>query len=181
MKAYIPARFAFPITLVLFAAIVAPGRGVARVDVDPVQAADLERAVDSSVGGVVPRVFRDARATYLGGYGMIVTIEVTLDIPRNPFSASRSPEDARASAMEVIEAIRQRSVELLGAELPRIEGLGADERLTVVVYTVNPNPVDLPDLPSQILISVSKGDAVALASGALTAAAFAERVEVRED
>lgn len=169
------------ITLAFFVAITLPGSGVARADVDPAQAADLERTVDSVVGNIVPNVFRNARATYLEGYGVIVTIEVALDVPRHPFSAAREPADVRASALERVRSIRQQSIDLLGKQAPAIDGLASDERVTVVVYTVNPNPVDLPDLPSQIVVSVSKGDAVALASGALTAAAFAQRVEVRED
>jgi hypothetical protein len=53
--------------------------------------------------------------------------------------------------------------------------------VSVVVYMVNPNPVDLADLPGQIVVSARKQDAIDLESGRVTAAVFADRVRVRED
>lgn len=150
-------------------------------DVDAAEAANLERSVNSLVGGLVPNVFRDARATYLEGYGVAVTIEVALDVPRNPFNSSRSAADTRESALQRIAAIRQETIRLLASEALRIDSLGADEMLSVIVYMVNPNPVDLPDLPSQVVVSARKQDAIDLESGTVTPAGFADRVRVRED
>jgi transposase len=110
-----------------------------------------------------------------------VTIEVGLDVPRNPFSASRPIEDVRRSATGRVSSIRQSAIDVLANEAVRIDGLESAETVTVIVYTVNPNPVDLPDLPDQIVISVRKQDALDLRSGTTTRAVFAERARIRED
>jgi hypothetical protein len=167
--------------LTFFLVVFVPGAGLVRADVDAAEAANLERTVDSMVGQLVPNVFRNARATYLEGYGVIVTIEVALDVPRTPFTSSRSPADVRESALGRIASIRQGAIGLVGNEAPGIEGLLPEEMVSVVVYMVNPNPVDLADLPGQIVVSARKQDAIDLESGRVTAAVFADRVRVRED
>src|SRR5256885_15204702 len=48
----------------------------------------LQMAVNDAVNKTVPGfgVLQGAKGTYLDGYGVVVTVEVALEPPRNPFS-----------------------------------------------------------------------------------------------
>ena len=69
---------------------------------------------------------------------------------------------------------------LLGQHVATLDGLGADEQLAIVIYMLNTNPVDLPDLPTQLVVSATKQDGTELRSAVISAAEFADRVTVRE-
>ena len=154
----------------------------AQARVDSEQTDAFTSAINESFRAIVPQLFQESRATYLEGYGMVVTVEVGLERPRNPFSgSSRSPEEVRRSSLERMEALTSSAVELLGVHAAQLDSLGADERVTVVIYLVNPNPVDLPDLASQLVISVRKQDALDLGSDTISASTFNKRVSIRED
>ncbi len=143
--------------------------------------ASLEAAVDQRVGDIVSGpVLQRARATYLEEYGVVVTVEVALERPRNPFSAGRDrePAEVRRSSEASRSALKEMAVALLRQHIPNWDGLGTDERMTIVIYMLNTNPVDLPDLPTQLQVSTRKQDVIDLP--AASAAAFANRVTIRE-
>ena len=154
---------------------------VAYARVDSPQTEAFTAAVDESFRAIVPQLFQDSRATYLEGYGVVVTVEVGLEPPRNPFSnSSRTPEEVRRSSLQRLEALKSSTVELLGTHTAGLESLGANEQVSVVIYLMNPNPVDLPDLASQLVISARKQDALDLQSETITTSTFTERVSIRE-
>ena len=138
-------------------------------------------AVDAEVAAVVPgQMLQRAKATYLDRYGVVVTIEVAFERPRNPFSAARAPDVIRQSSEVHRSQLKEIAIRLLGQHVATFDGLGADEQLTIVVYMLNTNPVDLPDLPTQLVVSATKRDGTDLRSAVISAAEFADRVTVRE-
>lgn len=159
----------------------APHAVTGAADVAPEEAMALTSAIDARLGAIVPNVFQEAKATYLDDYGLVVTAEVALAQPRNPFVGPGDPELTRSQSRARLDALQEGAVEVLGERVPEIDGLLPEERVTLVIYVINPNPVDLPDLPAQLVFSVRKRDADDYRAGALDDAAFRQRVGARED
>ncbi len=147
----------------------------------PESRAAIAAAVDDGVAGIVPGpMLQLAKTTYLEGYGVVVTVEVALEPPRNPFSGVRGPDEVRRSSEMRRARLREMAVELLGQYVSTFDGLSADEQLTIVIYLLNTNPADLPDLPSQLVMSARKQDGSDLRSAVISETAFADRVTIRE-
>jgi hypothetical protein len=72
-------------------------------------------------------------------------------------------------------------MDLLAEQVAGLDGLRPDEHVSLVIYMVNANPVDLPDIPAQMVISVLKQDALDMASGTIDEAVFRQRISIRED
>ena len=60
----------------------------------------LQQSVDGLVNPIVGRLLQPSKATYLEGYGVVVTLEVALTTPRTPFSSSVSPSDVQATVAQ---------------------------------------------------------------------------------
>ena len=149
-------------------------------DIDPEHVVALTADVDAGLGAVVPYVFQEAKGTYLEDYGLVVTVEIALEPRRSPFSTLRSPEEIRSSSHERLEAVRTTAAALLGDRVADLDGLLPNERVSLVIFILNPSPVDLPDLPAQIVLSLRKQDAMDRRSGELTDADFSQRLTIRE-
>ena len=121
----------------------------------------LQGAVNDVVGITVPGfgVLQAARGTYLEGYGVVVTLELALEPPRNPFTALKSPGDVRTNVGQRRKNTEEKLSDLLKQRTPLLESIVPAESATIIVYLLNTNPADLPDLPSQIVLSVKKQDA----------------------
>ena len=137
--------------------------------------------VDAQVAGIVPGpTLQTAKATYLVGYGVVVTVEVAFERPRNPFSGARTPDEIRRSSEMHRSQLKEMAVRLIGERVSEVDGLAADEQLTIVIYMLNINPVDAPDLPTQLVVSARKQDGVDLRSELISPSAFSDRVSIRE-
>ena len=147
----------------------------------PVAPAAIAAAIDEQVGRIVSgSILQTAKTTYLEGYGVVVTIEVAFERPRNPFSAPRDPDVVRQSSEMRRAELKEMAVELLGQHLSAFDGLDSNDQVTIVIYMLNTNPADLPDLPTQIVVSARKQDGADLRSAAISSAVFADRVTIRE-
>ena len=149
-------------------------------DVDPEHVVALMADVDAGLGAVVPSIFQEAKGTYLEDYGLVITVEIALEPRRSPFSTRRSPEEIRSSSHERLEAVRTAAAALLGDRVADLNGLLPNERVSLVIHILNPSPVDLPDLPAQIVLTLRKQDAMDRRSGALSDADFRQRLTIRE-
>ena len=123
----------------------------------------LQTAVNDSVSGIVSGlgVLQAARGTFLEGYGIVVTMEVALEPPRNPFTAMKTSNDVRETVNQKHKAMVEKLTSLLKQKTPTLESIGPTESATVIVYMLNANPGDLPDLPAQLVLTVKKQDAAA--------------------
>jgi hypothetical protein len=130
----------------------------------PPQAADhfkkdrmtLQADVDEVVNPAVARITRDSMASYLDGYGVVVVLEVTLELPPNPFSSPKTGGQLRSSVERRQKDIKEKVSEFLKQRVVKTESVGATESLTVVVHMLNVTRADVPDLPTQLVISVRK-------------------------
>ena len=84
--------------------------------------------VDAQVAGIVPGpTLQTAKATYLVGYGVVVTVEVAFERPRNPFSGARTPDEIRRSSEMHRSQLKEMAVRLIGERVSEVDGLAADE------------------------------------------------------
>ena len=68
----------------------------------------LQQSVDGLVNPIVGRLLQPSKATYLEGYGVVVTLEVALTTPRTPFSSSVSPSDVQATVAQRSRELKQK-------------------------------------------------------------------------
>ena len=143
--------------------------------------AAITAALDDAVSSIVPGpLLQRSKATHLDGYGLVVTVEVALEPPRNPFSGAKKPEEIRRSSSARRETLKGKAVELLQNTVAGLASVGPDERVAIVIHMLNTNPVDLPDLPTQLVVSVGKHAALDLQAQRISPAAFRDRVDIRE-
>ena len=125
------------------------------------EALTLGAAVDSAIGAAVPgrSPFQSgAKATYLEGYGAVVTIETALEPPRNPFSSPKTPAENRSIMTQRLENLQKSLEKLLQERTGKLESLAGTDSITLVVYIFNANPGDAPDFPSQLIFTAKKED-----------------------
>ena len=128
-------------------------------DVTPV-----ERAITDAVNAIVPGtgLFQTAKGTYLEGYGAVFVLQTMLEPPRNPFTGNKSPAEVRASIAQRKTEIQNRLTSLLRDRVGAMESLSPAESVSIILYLINSNPADTPDLPSQIVFTVKKQDATSI-------------------
>ena len=152
-----------------------------QVDNFKVASARLTGVLDDRVASIVPGpLLQRSKATYLEDYGMIVTIEIALERPRNPFSAVKLPEELRRLNKERRESLKEGAISLLKKNVAELEALSSNDWVTVVIHMLNTNPADLPNLPTQLVVSAKKRDVTALGFGRISELIFRSRLRVRE-
>jgi len=146
--------------VLLFSVSAFAGIDKAQMDSFKKEAVVLRGAIGDAVGSVIPgRSYMDLpKATYLEGYGAVVTLEVSLGPTRSPFSSPETPEQVRKIVTERRKDITQKLEAALKKRVPDMQSVAPTDSVTVVLYLLNSNPADVPDLPSQILFTVKKQD-----------------------
>jgi hypothetical protein len=121
----------------------------------------LQKATNDTMGGIVSAlgVLQAARGTFIDGYGVIVTMEVALEPPRNPFTAMTTAADVRSTVAQKHKATVDKLTNVLKEKVATLESIGPTESATIIVYLLNANPGDLPDLPAQLVLTIKKQDA----------------------
>lgn len=118
----------------------------------------LQAEVAKAVGDTGAQVMSPPKAAFLEGYGVVVSVSVALEPPASLFSSS-----GVAGKDEVIRNVtrRQKDVKdkltaMVKQRVTSMESVGAEESLTIVVHLENYNPRDVPNLPRQLIFSVTK-------------------------
>ena len=120
----------------------------------------LRGAIDDIMNATVAGrgVMESSKATYLEGYGAVLTLEASLEPPRNPFTSPKTPAEVRTIVNDRRKAIETKITNLLKDRVGKMDSIAPTDSVTVVVYLFNSNPADVPDLPSQLVFSVKKQD-----------------------
>ena len=127
-------------------------------DVTSIQAG-VNEVVNSTIPGL--GLLQAAKGAYLDGYGIVVSVEVALEPPRNPFNVLTTSDNVRATVSQRQKTMMDKLTTLLKQKVPVLELVGPAESVAIIVNLLNTNPADLPDMPSQIILSVKKQDAAA--------------------
>jgi len=128
-------------------------------DVLKKETSTLANGVDKVISAAVPntRPFQTAKATYLDGYGIVVTIETALEPPRNLFSNAKTPAETRTAMNQRLSELEDGIKGLLKDRAGTLQSVSDSESITVVVYISNFNP-DVPNFPAQIVFTAKKED-----------------------
>ena len=145
--------------------LVAPAFAQSAVDVHQFkkEAGAFQAAINDTVAAVIPGIgpSPDTHGTYLDGYGAVFTLEVSLERPRNPFTATASAADVQQNVRRRQKEIKEKVVALLKQKAADLKFLSPAESIAVVIHLINTNPADVPDLPGQIVVSAKKQDIAA--------------------
>jgi hypothetical protein len=144
-------------------------------------APNITSSLNALADEVVPGpLLQKAKATLLDDYGVILSLEVRLDAPPNPFARRRPVESLRRLSTARLRTLKDRIVDFMGETLPDLGAISPSESLTVVVHVLNTNPVDMPDLPMQVMFTATRQDAMDLAEGKISQENFRSRVRITE-
>jgi len=150
------------VSILLFAATTFAQVDNAQIESFKKESVGLQSTIDDAVSSVVAgrSYLQPAKATYLEGYGAVFTLEASLEPTRTPFMNAnpKSPAEVRATVNERRKAITQKMEGVLKKGVGAMQSIGPNESVTVVLYLLNSNPADVPDLPSQILFTIKKQD-----------------------
>src|SRR5262245_36435754 len=154
MKKTILCIFLFAVSA--FAAEVDKGQ----LDLFKKESTALRGAIDDIMNATVAGrgLMESANATYLEGYGAVLTLEASLEPPRSPFTSPKTPAEVRTIVNGRRKAIETKVESLLKDRIGKMESIAPADSVTVIVYLFNSNPADVPDLPSQLVFTVKKQD-----------------------
>jgi hypothetical protein len=133
----------------------------AQIDLFKREAADLQLAVHEAVQSLVPGpdgILELPRAAYLEGYGVAVSLQATFGPTRNPFSSPKTPAEVRKIVSERKKAVQERLERLLKDRVAKMQSIGETGSLTIAMHLLNSNPADVPDFPTQLLLTVKKAE-----------------------
>jgi len=148
-------RFVLAGLFVLLAAL--PLAAQSKTDSFRKEADALQRAADQAVSEVPGiSVLQAAKAAYIAEFGVVVTMEVALEPPRNPFS-SGAPDHAQLLAKQ--KQVRDKMKQFLSQHAAAVQSVEGGQFVAVVVHLFNSNPVDSPNLPRQMVFVAKKSDA----------------------
>lgn len=148
-------------TLWMFASV-----AVAQVDKGPFEAAfkkeavSFQAAVDDAVNSVVPGpaagVTEHAKATFLEGYGVVVSLEASLEPGHTPFSSPKTLAELRTIVVQRRKDVQSKLEALMKDRIAKLSAVGDMESLTIAIHLFSSSP-DL-QLPKQIVLTVKKQD-----------------------
>jgi hypothetical protein len=120
----------------------------------------LQDSVDGLVTESRGTIMSESKASWIEGYGVVVSVEVALEPPRNALfpsagaPSSRNEAEARATARQ--KDIKDKVTAFLKQRVGAMQSLGAEDSLAIAVHLMNTNPAFTPNLPHQLVFSVSK-------------------------
>ena len=132
----------------------------ARVDLIKKETASLRAVVQDAISSLAPNAetLESPKATYLEGYGVVVTLYVKLGPrPGNPFNGFKSPQEIKAGAEKGRKDLQEKMEALLKQRSGTMESVSTNESVSIVIYLL-PIPADLPELPAQLILTAKKQD-----------------------
>jgi hypothetical protein len=123
------------------------------------ESAPLQNVVEEVVNSALPGfsgVLEHAKATYIDGYGVVVSLEVTLEPGYSPFSTPKTPGELKSLTAKRRKEIEENLERLLKDRVAKLQCLGDSDALTIAMHLFNAHPVDLPNLPTQIQLTLKK-------------------------
>jgi hypothetical protein len=122
----------------------------------------LQTDFDKLVSEVGARAMSPAKAAFIEGYGVVVSLDVALEAPNalTLFGGSSSKATVVANVNGRRKKITDQISALIKQRVVSLNSIGPEDSLAVAVHLQNYNPADVPDLPRQLVFTVSKASQV---------------------
>ena len=130
--------------------------GSAQVDAFKKEMDPLQKSVETTVTPLVARVFSSPKATYIDSIGVIVSVEVMLEQPQNPFGAAKSAEQVKTVVNQRRKDLREKLTELLKVQVAKSTSVADTESMAVIVHLLPTTRADVGEQPTQLVLSVKK-------------------------
>src|ERR1051325_1809312 len=120
------------------------------------EAPGLQQSVDQTAREVPgASILQTSKATYIEEFGIVVSLEVALETPRNPFGDANAD---RGNLADKQRQLKDKMRQLLTKKAATLQTVGPEQSIVIVVHLFNSNPVDNPNLPKQFMFMVKKSD-----------------------
>ena len=129
---------------------------VPQLDTFKKEMAPLQSAVDTVITSTGSQVLQRSRATYLEGYGIVVSLEIAFETPQNPFSGYKTPTEVRAIVAQHRKDVQEKMTAFVKQRVATTDSLAPGDSLAIAMHVLNTNPADVPNLPVQILMTARK-------------------------
>jgi hypothetical protein len=154
------------ITRIIVAFCLFASGALAQTDKPPIElfkkeGPQLQEAVEEAVSSVVPGpagLTGHPKATYLDGYGVVVLAEVMLEASRNPFSSPKTPKEVQAIVAQRMKLVQEKLQAVLKDRVGKMQSMSDTDSLAIALLLFNVNPADVPELPSQLILTIKKRD-----------------------
>ena len=127
-----------------------------QVDTFKKEMAPLQSAVDTIITSTGSQVLQRSRATYLEGYGIVVSLEIAFEAPQNPFSSPKTPAEVKAVVAQHRKDVEEKMTAFVKQRVATMDSLAPGDSLAIAMHVLNTNPADVPNLPVQILMTARK-------------------------
>jgi hypothetical protein len=139
--------------LTLFLMLAAEQTDVFKKDMAPLQAA-VDGVIIATGAQVMPA--GKARAAYIDGYGIIVTVEIAFEAPQGIFDTPKKPAEVRTLVAKRRKDLQEKMTSFVKSRVATTDSIGATDSLAIIIYVLNTNPADITNLPMQIVTSAKK-------------------------
>ncbi len=129
--------------------------GTPQVDAFKKEMIPLQTAVETAVSPVVARIY-SLKVSYLDDYGIVVSMDVALELPPNPFSTPRTSEQVKATVTQRRKDLQNRLSDVLKTQIVKSASIEDSESLAVIVHLLPTTRADAGDQPTQLVLSVKK-------------------------
>jgi hypothetical protein len=145
------------LAILLLAGVIQTPADAFKKEMNPLQA-----EFDKLVNDTGARTMSPARASLIEGYGVVVSLDVTLEPPNALllFSGTANKQAIIANVKDRRKKITDGISTLIKQRVVSLNSVGPEDSLAVAVHLQNYNPNDVPDLPRQLVFTVSKANQV---------------------
>lgn len=140
-----------PTLFSLFLLLATPQLDVFKKDMGP-----LQSAVDGLLTSVGAQVLQRSRASYIEGYGIIITSEIAYIQPQGIFDTPKKPAEVRTLVTQRRREVQDKLTAFVTQRVATTDSVGATDSLAVVIHILNTNPADVPNLPLQIVVAAKR-------------------------
>jgi hypothetical protein len=129
-----------------------------QTDVFRKESGALQKAVDDAIGEVAgTAILQPSKATYIEEFGIVISLEVALEQPRNIFSNPTLTRNTVSSSVpERQRLVREKVKQFLMQKAVSLQSLNSEQSFAIAIHIFNSNPVDNPKLPAQMIFVVRK-------------------------
>ena len=137
--------------LAVVALVLEPQVSVFKKDMSP-----LQSAMETLIASTGVQILEKPRAAYIEGYGVVITMYIAFEPPQGIFSTPKPAKELQSVVAQRRKDLQDKLKTFVKRQVLVTDSIGANDSLAVILHVLNTNPVDLPNLPVQILVIAKK-------------------------